>query len=227
MSGMLASVSSLEEARLIKPFKVDILDLKQPSQGALGALEIEAVSDIVAALKPNCIISATVGDLPMQSQLLIPAVQRMSDTGVDYVKIGFFPGGDWLDCVVELGKLTQQGLALIAVLFADTQPDLTIIADLQRAGFSGVMLDTMNKSLGSLTQLMSLKECQNFVETAKSAGLLTGLAGSLTKNDIPKLLPFKPDYLGFRGALCQQHQRTSQLDTKQVAHIRQLISSDN
>ena len=223
MSGMLASVSNLAEARLIETFAVDIIDLKQPTQGALGALPLNSVTDIVAALKPETLISATVGDLPMQPQILTQAVQAMATTGVDFVKIGFFPGGDWQACINELANLAASGRALIAVLFADTQPDPAIISSLQQAGFRGVMLDTMNKSLGSLTQLMSLSDCKTFVDTAKAAGLLTGLAGSLTQQDIPKLLPLHADYLGFRGALCRRHQRTAELDTEQVAAIRQLL----
>ena len=35
-------------------------------------------------------------------------------------------------------------------------------------------------------------------------GLLTGLAGSLEAADVPRLLLLAPDYLGFRGALCDQ-----------------------
>ncbi len=224
MSGMLASVSNLAEARLVEVFAVDIIDLKQPAQGALGALPLNSVVDIVAALKPETVISATVGDLPMLPQILTQAVQAMTTTGVDFVKIGFFPGGDWQACISGLANLTASGHALIAVLFADTQPDLAIIAALQQAGFRGVMLDTMDKSRGSLTQLMSLTDCKSFVDTAKAAGLLTGLAGSLAKQDIPKLLPLQADYLGFRGALCRRSQRTAELDKEQVAAIRQLLN---
>ena len=225
MSGMLASVSNLAEARFIENFAVDIIDLKQPAQGALGALSINCVSNIVATLKPETVISATVGDLPMQPQLLTSAVQAMAMTGVDFVKIGFFPDGDWQACISELANLTASGHALIAVLFADTQPDLAVIAALRQAGFRGVMLDTMDKSRGSLTQLQSLCDCKTFIDTAKAAGLLTGLAGSLTQQDIPKLLPLQADYLGFRGALCWRSQRTAELDKEQVAAIRQLLSA--
>ena len=66
MSHMLASVNSLEEALLLQGHNVDIIDLKQPAQGALGALSTAVVADIVAQLKPNAKISATIGDLAMQ-----------------------------------------------------------------------------------------------------------------------------------------------------------------
>ena len=223
MSALLASVNSLQEALFIQSFNVDVIDLKQPAKGALGALAVADVAEIVKSLDSGCVISATVGDLPMQPDVLFQAVQAMSATGVNYVKIGFFPADNWLDCIHQLGMLAKQGHALIAVLFADARPDLAIIQALQKAGFAGVMLDTMHKSTGSLTQLMSQAELQTFVRTAKELGLLCGLAGSLNKDDISALLPLQADYLGFRGALCKQSRRTAALDSEQIADIRQRI----
>lgn len=224
MSFMLASVNSLEEAKLVEKFDVDIIDLKQPAQGALGALNIDTVIEIVAALKPSARISATVGDLPMQPELLCKAVRDMAATGVDYVKIGFFPGGDWSSCISSMSDIARQGHALIAVLFADTRPDVSIIPALAEAGFNGVMLDTMDKQRGSLTELMAIDELRQFVEIAKSHALLTGLAGSLAIGDIAGLLPLNADYLGFRGALCRQRCRTAALDETQIAQIRGLLA---
>ncbi|MDD1620757.1 MAG: (5-formylfuran-3-yl)methyl phosphate synthase [Methylococcaceae bacterium] len=225
MSLMLASVNSLEEARLVKGFGVDIIDLKQPALGALGALDLETVTEIVAALKPSAQISATVGDLPMQADVLGKAVQEMAATGVDYVKIGFFPGGDWPGSMDALAGMARQGRALIAVLFADTHPDFSLIETLASAGFRGVMLDTMDKRRGSLTDLMAIDELQEFVRTAKACSLLTGLAGSLKASDIGELLPLDADYLGFRGALCRERNRTAALDEGQVLKIKELLKT--
>ncbi|MGY6274915.1 (5-formylfuran-3-yl)methyl phosphate synthase [Methylomonas sp. MgM2] len=224
MTGMLASVNSLEEALLLEPFNVDVIDLKQPAKGALGALPVGEVAEIVSTLNPETVISATVGDLPMQPDLISDAVQAMAQTGVDYIKIGFFPGGDWPACIERLADVAARRHALIAVLFADVRPDMRVIPSLQRAGFKGVMLDTMDKNQASLTEAMSAAQLKRFVETAKSQGLLTGLAGSLRLQDIDALLPLQADYLGFRGALCQQRCRTAQLDPEQIAVIRHLIN---
>ena len=224
MTGMLASVNSLEEALLVEPLNVDVIDLKQPNMGALGALAVETVAEIVSKLNPATIISATVGDLPMQPDIVFEAAQAMAATGVDYVKIGFFPDGDWRSCVERLADVATQGHALIAVLFGDASPDMAIVPMLRQAGFSGVMLDTMDKQQGSLTDVMNSTQLQNFVQMAKSYGLLTGLAGSLRIEDIEYLLPLQADYLGFRGALCAQHCRTARLDYGQITQIRQLLS---
>ncbi|MCK4840905.1 MAG: (5-formylfuran-3-yl)methyl phosphate synthase [Methylococcales bacterium] len=216
MTAMLASVNSLEEAQLIINTTIDIIDLKQPEQGALGALSTDTVTQIVQFVNQQKPISATIGDLPMQADLVYNAVTAMTKTGVDYIKIGFFPDGDWQSIITSLGTITQQGHRLIAVLFADTQPDLNTLKQLKKAGFIGVMLDTMNKSKGSLLQVMPLTKIDEFVTLARHHQLLCGLAGSLKQQDISKLMPFNADYLGFRGALCENHNRTAQLNNDAI-----------
>jgi uncharacterized protein (UPF0264 family) len=223
MTGLLASVNSLTEALLVLEAQVDIIDLKQPERGALGALDTDLVRQIVTEIAGRCPVSATVGDLPMQPELVFNAVKAMADTGVNYVKIGFFPDGDCLATVEKLAELTAKH-ALIAVLFADTQPDITIISALKQAGFTGVMLDTMDKSKGSLTQVMTQSNINEFVNLAKQHSLLCGLAGSLRLNDIASLMTYQADYLGFRGALCEQNQRTGQLNQQAIAQIKQAIT---
>lgn len=223
MTGMLASVNSVAEAMLVLSANVDIIDLKQPASGALGALDSNLVKQIVAGIDGRCPVSATIGDLPMQPDQVFNAVKTMAETGVDYIKIGFFPGGDWLGTINKLSVLSRQNIALIAVLFADRQPDLSILDSLQDAGFKGVMLDTMDKQNGSLMRVMAKTEIGQFVRLAKARQLLSGLAGSLKLEDIPGLMPHQPDYLGFRGALCPQHDRTAQLNRDSIMRIKQAM----
>jgi uncharacterized protein (UPF0264 family) len=225
MTAMLASVNSVEEALLVLNAGVDIIDLKQPALGALGALELVDVKAIVAAIAGRRPVSATIGDLPMQAELIFNAVQVMAETGVAYIKIGFFPGGDWLGTLKKLGTLVPQNQALIAVLFADAQPDLAIMATLKDSGFVGVMLDTMDKQQGSLTQVMTAEQIAHFVSQAKELKLLCGLAGSLRLADIPELIAYHPDYLGFRGALCKEHNRVGQLNQIAVQAINLVMQA--
>ena len=223
MTGMLASVTHLQEALQALQYEVDIIDLKDPAQGALGDLEIESINSIVKAINGQRRISATIGDLPMHPQTIFSAVLAKAETGVDFVKIGFFPGGDWNATLDALADLGNAGINMIAVLFADTQPELGILSKIKSAQFRGVMLDTMDKQKGSLTDMMPQKSIQNFVEQAADNHLICGLAGSLRVADIPALKSLKPDYLGFRGALCSQQKRTGELDESAIKAICSLI----
>ncbi len=226
MTKMLASVNSVEEALLALSANVDIIDLKQPALGSLGALETSLVKQIVGEINQRCPISATIGDLPMQPGPIYQAVKTMAETGVDYIKIGFFPDGDMPGTLGKLATLTPT-TSLIAVLFADTQPDFSIVSLLKNIGFKGVMLDTLNKHNGPLTETMGNFELGQFVQLTKSQQLLCGLAGSLSLDDIPELIPYQPDYLGFRGALCLKHERTAHLSKSSTIQIKRVIELCN
>jgi len=212
MTGFLASVRNLEEARIAAAAAVDILDLKAPQHGALGALDVADVTEIVRRLGHSQCISATIGDLPLVAARIVTATRAMAATGVDYVKLGFFPGGDLAGTLSALEPLARSGTRLVAVLFGDHAPSAELPRMLARAGFAGCMLDTADKTRGSLAEICSLQSLSRFVTEVRSQGLLCGLAGSLRTEDIPALLPLQPDYLGFRGALCRGHQRTQRID---------------
>ena len=220
MTGMLASVMNKEEALAVLKVGVDIIDLKQPSKGALGALEITEVAEIVRAIKGQTRISATIGDLPMEPERVFNAIKKMAKTQVDYIKIGIFPNGDRQATLHKLSELKSLKLSLIAVLFADALPNLDIIQVLKQVGFTGVMLDTLDKKQGSLVDIMPFQQIHAFVNEAQKQTLLSGLAGSLKKSDIQMLMTLKPDYLGFRGALCFQENRVSSLTYDAVVRVK-------
>lgn len=221
MTALLASAATRQEAELLVSLSVDILDLKDPAQGALGALPCPEVHSIVKALKPQR-ISATVGDLPMDPAVIAPHVEAMAATAVDFIKVGFFEGGDWASVLEGLVPLTARGQALVAVLFADQSPNLGDLRPFSRAGFRGVMVDTADKSRGRLLDWLSLPALQAFVAEAKALDLLCGLSGSLRLDDVTRLGPLGADYLGFRGALCHG-QRTGAIDPSSVRLLRQAV----
>jgi (5-formylfuran-3-yl)methyl phosphate synthase len=223
MTGMLASVNSLEETKLVLAENVDIIDLKEPALGSLGGVDIRLVKKIVAFVSGQCPTSATIGDLPMQPDLVFKAVNEMVETGVDYVKIGFFPSANQVLIIEKLAQLANH-IDMIAVLFADAKPNFELIDRLNAAGFTGIMLDTLDKTRGSLTGVMAKTEIENVVKLIKSKGLICGLAGSLKLEDIPLLMPHQPDYLGFRGALCNQHLRVGRINARFVQNIKQTMA---
>ena len=77
------------------------------------------------------------------------AARAAAATGVDIVKLGFFPGANHRALAESLAPLGEAGIRLVAVLMADRQPDLGLAANLAVAGFLGVMLDTADKQSGS------------------------------------------------------------------------------
>lgn len=223
MTGFLASISSLEEAQLVRSQGADVIDLKDPARGALGALDEDSVRAIVSLLDNNVMLSATVGDLPAYAAELETAVINMHACGVDIVKVGVFDETISPFVLSVLERLTDRGISIVLVFFAELYPPDLNYQRLRRGGITGVMLDTSEKANGNLRDKLDDGTLTEFVRKAERAGLVTGLAGSLTREDIPPLLRISPDYLGFRGALCKQHQRTLRIDAAKVADIRKLI----
>lgn len=222
MTKMLASVNGVEEAEIALAGGADIIDLKDPKAGALGAATTEVIRQTVAAVGGRQPVSAVAGDLPMQPDVIRAKAEEIAATGVDYVKIGFFPSDDAAACADALTELAGR-TKLIGVLFADLEPDFGLLPVLARRGFHGAMLDTAKKDGRRLLNHIPPEHLPSFVERCRSHGLAVGLAGSLEAPDIPRLLPMAPDFLGFRGALCDQSQRTGAIELEAVRQIRALI----
>ena len=223
MTAMLASVRTLDEALFALEAGADFIDLKEPSQGALGALDHAAVRVCVQAIGGRRPVSATIGDIvSMDPREMTAAVERMAATGVDYIKIGFFAHPRAFDCARALTGLARK-TRLVAVMFADEAYVLALVDTLADAGFTGAMLDTAHKTGKPLRDWRTDGELREFVNRARGHGLLSGLAGSLRKEDVPPLLKIEPDYLGFRGALCSGSNRNQNLDAAAFAKIRNAI----
>lgn len=224
MSKWLASVQSLGEAETLLSCLPDILDMKNPAQGALGALPVDTVSEIVRLIDGRCLTSATIGDLPMQAELISKAMINMTASGVDYVKIGLFPDDDLQQCIKDLSDVVKKlKIPVIAVLFADKMPKFDCISQLKESGFNGVMVDTAIKNGQHLRDHWNKQKLSSFVKAVKEQDMLCGLAGALRLEDIAPLRSLNADYLGFRSALCQQRQRKASLEIKNVKKVQKAI----
>ncbi|MGH6749891.1 MAG: (5-formylfuran-3-yl)methyl phosphate synthase, partial [Methyloceanibacter sp.] len=91
MTRFLASVRDVAEAETALAAGADIVDLKDPAKGALGALASDDIASCVAAIAGRAELSATVGDLEMDPATVLSAVRTTAATGVGYVKLGLFP----------------------------------------------------------------------------------------------------------------------------------------
>jgi uncharacterized protein (UPF0264 family) len=227
MTRLLVSVTDVNEALLALEAGADIIDMKNPAQGALGALPLPVIREVVQAVDGRRPVSATVGDLPMQPELVAAAVAATAATGVDIVKVGFFGRSGHVACAEAIAPLTSGGVNVVAVLFADTAPDFGLPALLADAGFYGVMLDTVGKDGRSLLDWLSFPQLREFTETSRALGLLTGLAGSLSITDIPALSQTAPDYLGFRGGMCWESLRQNGLDQERIRKTARVLRDYN
>lgn len=233
MTQLLISVTCIDEARIALEHGADLIDLKDPSQGALGALPQHTIAEVVSFVKQsghpaNRLTSATIGDLPMKPQLIVEQVELLAETGVDIIKIGFFDDGEnrihaYESCLSALAPLAKNGLKLIAVLFAEFKYPDSLIFSIKDAGFYGVMLDTAIKNGATFLDYFTAQEINLLSEKVTVNNLIFGLAGSLTVQHIVKVKLFNPNYIGFRGGVCIDNQRKFMLDSVKIEAIRKLL----
>ncbi len=221
MTRLLVSVGSPEEAELALASGADLIDAKDPAAGALGALSVATVAAIRRTIGIRAAVTAVAGDHATAPDALA-AAETIAATGVDMVKVGFFPAIDATALIAALADRLADETQLVAVLFADRQPDLTLLPKLAKAGFAGVMLDTVEKS-GGLRRAMTDSALRDFVALARQHHLMSGLAGSLRIDDLPALQPLGADILGMRGGLCDGDDRTLPLRAERITAAAQAL----
>jgi uncharacterized protein (UPF0264 family) len=220
---LLVSVRSVREALSAAQAGAHFIDLKEPASGALGALPTRRIARIVAALRalhPGAPISATIGDVPVESHgEILRRVAAVAACGVDYVKVGIAAGGRADAGMALLERLAGCGTAIVPVLIADDGiDDRLVVAALRARVFPALMLDTVDKRGGSLLQRLPRDALATFVEQVRSSGCLAGLAGALRTVDVAALVALAPDFTGFRSAVCAGD-RAGDLDAELVRDL--------
>lgn len=225
MTAILSSVRDLEEACEAAAAGADLIDLKEPTAGALGALAPARIIEIVSVLRarwPGTPISATIGDLPADAHAERRArVEAIARCGVDYVKAGIVPGPYARAAIDSLCGLAA---AIVPVFLCDLGVDVDTIDYAARQGVAGVMVDTADKTRGSLLAHADVKALAELVAIAARHGCLSGIAGSLRLEDAPLLRRLAPDFAGFRGALCHGDRR-GRFDRARLLALRQAFAT--
>ncbi len=222
MTRLLVSVRSVDETLVAAAGGADFIDLKEPSQGALGGLPEATIRRIVAALREaghTMPVSATIGDVPMHElDEILARVERVAACGVDIVKVGIERTALAADV---LRALAGTGHTLVPVFIADQGLDEQALALALGLGFAGVMVDTADKRAGSLFEALPRAAIERFVASAREAGVMVGVAGALRREQADAIVALAPDFAGFRSAVCAG-ERSGALD---VQRLRALVAT--
>ena len=217
----LASVRSADEAALCLRAGADIIDAKDPANGALGRLSSEGIAAISRLCRDTGkLLSATIGDEAAHPAAVVQAVTQVASAGCDFVKIGL-PDGPLANEVVEASaSAVPRDIGLVGVFFADRGFDLRLLETMARAGFKGALLDTADKALGPLTGVITPETVAGFVNAAHRCGLFAGVAGRLRASDVAPLAGANADIMGFRSALCLDSNRNFAVHETLVQAVR-------
>jgi dihydroneopterin aldolase len=221
MTRMLASVADAAEAEAVLQLGADVVDLKDPRRGALGAVPLDAARAAIATVARRTETSAALGDPPYDEDAVLAGARALAAMGVDYVKLAV--DAPTLDRLGHSLSGLARDVGVVGMMFADEKPDFALLAKLSALGFKGAMLDTRDKTRGRLIAHLDVVSLSQFCSECRALNLISGLAGSLEAPDVPRLLLLGPDVLGFRGALCRAHDRKDAIDPQAVALIRDLI----
>ncbi|MDD4136966.1 MAG: (5-formylfuran-3-yl)methyl phosphate synthase [Methanoregula sp.] len=205
---LLVSPSSITEAR--HSTAADIIDVKKPSEGSLGANFPWVIREIKEfAQKP---VSAAIGDFEYKPGGASLAAYGAACAGADYVKIGLAFDGrdharDLITAVVRAVKDEFPKKYVVIAAYSDFERmhsispfDMAPVA--AECGADFAMVDTGIKDGESTFAFMDEKTLRSFTEGNRKLGLGTALAGSLKFEDIDALKRIDPEIIGVRGMVC-------------------------
>jgi len=233
---LLASAADADEAGTALLAGADIVDLKDPATGVLGACDIRTLAEAAAArrhLAPGRPLSAALG--AARADDAAPLAAAAARLGFDYLKTGLDGITDGVEAAALLRPLAAAardaapGMRLIAATYADARAVGALApADLPAAaaaaGFDGCLLDTAVKDGRGVLDHLGPAGVALFVRDCRARGLLAAVAGSIAAPDLGLVVAAAPDIIGARGALCAGGRR-GRLDGARVRAFRAAIRS--
>ena len=226
---LLVSVVSADEVEAALAGGADIVDVKNPAEGSLGAPVPSLLRAVRSRVASPAEVSVALGDAPHLPGTMALAAAGAAACGADFLKIGLFGSArpeqalELLAAVRRAAVDVNPSTRLMAAAYADASrvgalapAELPSIA--RQAGFHGVMLDTAVKDGVSTFTVMGEEGVADFFAVAHALGLVTALAGALGADDLGRAQRLGADIVGVRGSACEGGRR----GTVSAARVRAL-----
>ena len=210
---LLISPANVKEAAEAVAGGADIIDVKNPLEGALGANFPWVIKQIREMTPQKIEVSCALGDVPNLPGTVSLAALGAATLGVDYVKIGLYglKSADeavyLLQNVAKAARDCNPKIKVAAAGYADAERIGSINPlDIPEIAYKGrvdvAMVDTAVKDGKTLFDFLSTKQLKKFVDASHSFGLEAAFAGSLRKEDLTVIRGLGADIAGLRGAAC-------------------------
>jgi uncharacterized protein (UPF0264 family) len=220
---LLVSVVSAEEARRALAGGADIIDVKDPREGALGAPSPRVLSEVVQVVGDTGPVSVALGDLPDLPHTAALAARGAALSGARFVKVGL-RGAD-LDGAVSLVSAVADAVgpdvAVIAAAYADARTldppafePAWLPALVERTGIAGALVDTFVKDGRGLYGWLSEAELTGLMDRTHNVGGSFAVAGQLRIGELRRV---DADVVGVRSAVCRGGDRAAELASELVA----------
>jgi uncharacterized protein (UPF0264 family) len=212
MTKLLVSVRDAAEALVAADAGVDLIDIKEPRRGSLGAAVPDDIREIAAVIAGRAPLSVALGELADwddSSPSLMRAISQAP--AIRFAKLGLAGLGaerDWQTRWRNAWTGLPAGMGRVAVAYADWRrakaPTPTaILRAAERHDCKAVLVDTFDKHSGTLVDLWPLEQLSRWVRTIQRAGLIAVVAGSLARGTIGAVAALDPDYVAVRGGVCR------------------------
>jgi uncharacterized protein (UPF0264 family) len=210
----------------------DIIDVKNPKEGPLGANFPWVIRRIRQLAPDNIEVSCTIGEVPNLPGSMALAALGAATTGVNYVKAGLYglktpeESVYLMQGVTKAAKDFNPSIKVVVSGYADATKTTTVNPLLvpeiaYKAQADIAMLDTAVKDGKSLFTFLTQPQLQRFVDNAHDYGLKAALAGSLQKEDLTVVHALGADVAGLRGAACTFSDRVNGTITREK--VRELV----
>lgn len=220
---LLISVKNIKEIseEIIK--NVDIIDLKDPAKGSIGAWEINEIRKTKLFLGSRIKISATLGDIFDNSEFK-SIIKKFDDLNLNFIKFGLLSTAvDKLFEKLEIIHSLKPKTNFVCVVFADQSSSLDFVINQKEYfkyyGVNTILIDTFKKNQGDLLQICGINLLKKLINNYKKLDIDIGLAGGIKEYQIEKLIRLKPSILGFRSAVCKENKRNSEIDISKIKKL--------
>jgi len=229
---LLVSVRNVVEAHAAIAGGCDLLDIKEPTRGSLGMADIDTIRDVAEYAPAHIPVSAALGELAVWSgRSDLPALPET----LCYVKLGPLCAelrdwrNEWTSVRRRFDARAAGRLNWILVIYADrcqssdAAADITDFAADQRC--AGVLIDTCDKSTGTLVDTALFREFDRIVSDLRAAQVKLAIAGSLSLQTLKQVMSFEPDIIAIRSAACEHGHRDGLVTRRAVASFRSAMTA--
>jgi uncharacterized protein (UPF0264 family) len=227
-TGLLVSVRAVDELEAALSGGADLIDVKEPSKGALAPAEAEVVAAVIAKVKGKVPVSAALGEW---SPNAITDAHWHLELKLNFVKwglAGYSSRPGWGEDLLDTRRELPVGMEMVAVAYADWEraksiPPAELVRFAKRFRFKAFLLDTWGKDGKTLLDFATPGEIGDLVDSLKRVEMTVAIGGSLRPEHVKQLKGVNPDYFAVRSSACAAGKRDGVIDAARVRKWKDAI----
>ncbi len=240
LPGLLVSVRDAAEALTALEAGADVIDVKEPANGSLGAAAPTTIETVVRAVARRRPVTVALGELADLGSSGPSCAAKTMTSGVLLFKIGLAGcradrtwQKKWCEVIAEV--ISSHGdrnpPRPVAVAYADweaataPEPEAVLQAAVE-SGCPALLVDTWRKNGDTLFDCWEAESLRKFIEDVRRHSMRIVLAGSLRGDEVVRAASLGPDLVAVRGAACGAG-RNSTICGERVRELKRLLGGQS